>query len=355
MLVIDDVLQIYNGRGGFSPVVLQYEFFLEGFVADKNPTSVYLKECVNKLLKDKTGTKSIVIGKMACAEETVTRMKQKNFDHHLARLPFTRIPISMAEVQHLLWKISTEEEAILLENCGSLSVSFTVQPSDLASTKDESEEVNVFEKFVEGNEDWLLYCLERRIQPDGRLLDENRVGDQADRFSVFVHEKSCIPQQEAAISSSSCRGVLTWGSNPAVLWHSDPTQFSGQPVLESGPELQISAAPAPPGQSDQVQQLQPGQDWRGAGQLQQSRVLVRQQGPPQLGTPPRPTSPRQFSGSPDSQDPSGNIAHNVEHVFLENGREVRKMPVMFNNETIWVECVPRDSQVKNSSTVGLIG
>merc|ERR1719397_835737 len=106
----------------------------------------------------------------------------------------------------------------------------------------------------------------------------------------------------------------------------------------------MSAAP--------VQQLQPGQDWRGAGQLQQSRVLVRQQGPPRLGTPPRPTSP---SRSPDSPDPSGNIAHNVEHVFLENGRGVRKMPVQINNETIWVECVPRDSQVKNSSTVGLIG
>ena len=44
---------------------------------------------------------------------------------------------------------------------------------------------------------------------------------------------------------------------------------------------------------------------------------------------------------------------------LTNGNmsvmQVWKMPVQINNETIWVECVPRDFQVKNSSTVGLIG
>ena len=29
------------------------------------------------------------------------------------------------------------------------------------------------------------------------------------------------------------------------------------------------------------------------------------------------------------------IVYNVEHVFSENGREVRKMPIKMGNETIW--------------------
>ena len=37
---------------------------------------------------------------------------------------------------------------------------------------------------------------------------------------------------------------------------------------------------------------------------------------------------------------TNNIAYDVEHVFVENGKEVRKMPVLINNETVWVECVP---------------
>jgi len=41
------------------------------------------------------------------------------------------------------------------------------------------------------------------------------------------------------------------------------------------------------------------------------------------------------STNPWGQD----IAYNVEHVFIENGREVRKMPIKMNNQTIWVDCV----------------
>ena len=38
-----------------------------------------------------------------------------------------------------------------------------------------------------------------------------------------------------------------------------------------------------------------------------------------------------------------NIAYDVEHVFVENGKEVRKMPVLINKETVWVECVPNSN------------
>ena len=33
------------------------------------------------------------------------------------------------------------------------------------------------------------------------------------------------------------------------------------------------------------------------------------------------------------------IQYNVEHVFNENGRQVIKMPIKMDNETIWVDCV----------------
>ena len=52
---------------------------------------------------------------------------------------------------------------------------------------------------------------------------------------------------------------------------------------------------------------------------------------------------RQFGG-PQQMNNSEKIAYNVEHVFIENGREVRKMPVEINGETIWVECVPGGGQ-----------
>ena len=40
------------------------------------------------------------------------------------------------------------------------------------------------------------------------------------------------------------------------------------------------------------------------------------------------------------------LAYDVEHVFLENGKEVRRMPVLINKETVWVECVPNSPLVE---------
>ena len=47
------------------------------------------------------------------------------------------------------------------------------------------------------------------------------------------------------------------------------------------------------------------------------------------------------SSATEEQEDTELVAYNVEHVFVdENGRQVRKMPVEINGETIWVECVP---------------
>jgi len=82
--------------------------------------------------------------------------------------------------------------------------------------------------------------------------------------------------------------------------------------------------------------------WR----TQQPRMMrpeqppMRQFGPgPEMGQAPgqsmvRPAGPPQ--PGPEGQ---GEIAYNVEHVFIENGKEVRKMPISHEGQTIWVECV----------------
>ena len=50
------------------------------------------------------------------------------------------------------------------------------------------------------------------------------------------------------------------------------------------------------------------------------------------------------------QQNSTNIAYDVEHVFVENGKEVRKMPVLINGDTVWVECVPNSPTVEQQET-----
>ena len=55
--------------------------------------------------------------------------------------------------------------------------------------------------------------------------------------------------------------------------------------------------------------------------------------------------PAQQSNVPNTtpgQDP--NIQYNIEHVFIENGKEVRKMPVMIDNNTVWVDVVDQKTE-----------
>ena len=45
--------------------------------------------------------------------------------------------------------------------------------------------------------------------------------------------------------------------------------------------------------------------------------------------------------------------YNVEHVFEEDGREVRKMPIKVNGDAIWVDCMPQstlDNSASDSAT-----
>merc|ERR1719369_271034 len=85
------------------------------------------------------------------------------------------------------------------------------------------------------------------------------------------------------------------------------------------------------------------ENWRGAPSQGAQGRMIRQPGPMQGGQIQPQGGRRQLTGP--QQMNSENIAYNVEHVFKdEYGKEVRKMPVEINGETIWVECVPGGGQ-----------
>merc|ERR1711894_298267 len=43
------------------------------------------------------------------------------------------------------------------------------------------------------------------------------------------------------------------------------------------------------------------------------------------------------------------IAYDVEHVFNENGREVRKMPIKLGNDTFWVDVCQEENKTEPNS------
>ncbi len=70
--------------------------------------------------------------------------------------------------------------------------------------------------------------------------------------------------------------------------------------------------------------------------------------PQQMGTVvPQQMCPQQASPRPPPQPARGEseeILYNVEHIFNENGKVVRKMPIDIEGKTIWVEAI---SEVRN--------
>ena len=72
-----------------------------------------------------------------------------------------------------------------------------------------------------------------------------------------------------------------------------------------------------------------------------------QQQPPVVRMPQQQQQPGQQP--PQQQQQAGGdgqeIAYDVEHVFQENGKEVRKMPIKMGNNTFWVDVVDKEEQV----------
>jgi hypothetical protein len=154
------------------------------------------------------------------------------------------------------------------------------------------------------------------------------------------------------VASPGPRGVIQHSG----LQQGGVAGYGGQVV---GP--QYGAVPQRPAMPQQQsvwprpgQPQQPGQQQRmvrPVGPQQQHLGPMRHSAPQQqqyaIQQPPAQLAP----GGPQGQAAKDNIAYNVEHVFMdENGREVRKMPVEIEGETIWVECVPGGGQARGQVT-----
>ena len=89
-------------------------------------------------------------------------------------------------------------------------------------------------------------------------------------------------------------------------------------------------APRPQGQA-------PPPSSGAAGVRPGHHVIHRPPGPPGQG--------------PNDPTKSQEIAYEVEHVFNENGKEVRKMPIKMGNDTYWVDVVDRKPEVPKDGFV----
>ena len=124
---------------------------------------------------------------------------------------------------------------------------------------------------------------------------------------------------------------------PGVIQQTDQSHQSHQPPHQ--PLQYVQRYPQPQGQGQpqavmvhQNTVVSTGQHWRPAQRLtQQPRQVMPGH------TVQRPLTARPPIQQQQQQQHTNNIAYDVEHVFVENGKEVRKMPVLINNETVWVE------------------
>ena len=113
-------------------------------------------------------------------------------------------------------------------------------------------------------------------------------------------------------------------------------RYTGQQVMVTGQWRQhhpgqsrvVTAGPQHGGQVIHGPQVQPGQ-----------QVTI------QKPAPVRPQYVQPVSNVPvNTQGRDPNIQYNIEHVFMEHGKKVRKMPVMINEETVWVDVVDQSSE-----------
>ena len=114
-----------------------------------------------------------------------------------------------------------------------------------------------------------------------------------------VISKPSAPTKPPAFKASS-ETAKQKAVSPSVSSSTKQSSPAASPVTAVTPFLSVPSAPAPVG-------------------LEGQGRMIRQEGRQQV----------------DREK----IMYNVEHVFRKNGREVRKMPIEFYGETIWVECV----------------
>lgn len=187
-----------------------------------------------------------------------------------------------------------------------------------------------------------IFIIQNGSNPGLRL---SRPGVQVIRGPVLP--QGAQPRPVIQHQQGMPRPPLRLAMRHPVVQHSQRLQFVAQ-----GPQV-VSMYP------QQVQPQQQQQWIMNGQQLQRPRPLHQQQHPQaqlqfQPGQQPmrmRQLGPPQSVMTPQQQHPQqpfvapAEIAYNVEHVFNENGREVRKMPIKMGDETIWVDCVESGNAV----------
>ena len=132
-----------------------------------------------------------------------------------------------------------------------------------------------------------------------------------------------------------------------VLQHQQPgpgpvQHVHGGPPPRGPPIRFVNGQQFRPGQQIRiVNNLPPGQQVH--GHPRPNIIRYRHQPPPQQQLQPPPGGPPQ--AGPD-------IQYNVEHVYIENGKTVRKMPVKLGDgQTIWADCVDLNQKDTNNTMV----
>ena len=98
-----------------------------------------------------------------------------------------------------------------------------------------------------------------------------------------------------------------------------------------------------PQQQPQIRYVQQGGQWRQPQPQQPGQPqyrMIQRPGAPVMQQSPRPVIRTQMAPSSGGvAQQSSELQYDVEHVFIENGKTVRKMPVKIDEKTVWVECV----------------
>lgn len=243
--------------------------------------------------------------------------------------------------------------------------------------------IGQYQRIVPGNQPGQAPMVRVRQGPGGQSYVVMRQGQQG-LFVQQPHQRGA--QVVIARPSGQVRhGTIQPGGhqpirviNQTVPVHIRPhgpvrifTPHSGGPprqgVIQQTYPQQQQRYPVQPG----VRPMPPNGDpqWRPppAGHVMQNRMVRPQYPPqhqpaPQQQQPPQPQGqhppgqpqenaqqhpPQQVAAVGQAQQKKDNIAYGVEHVFMENGKEVRKMPIDIDGQTIWVECVGAQKEAAN--------
>ncbi len=185
----------------------------------------------------------------------------------------------------------------------------------------------------------VVHTVPRGVGPDGKpqyviRLNQQQPGQQ------FIRSPQQGGQQPPRILQVQ-RGVRP-GQGQQFRMQAVQQRQPHVPQQQHGQRpLTLIRHPAQQGQVRYMRQPMPPQ------QQQQQMHYIQHPGQ----RPPLPPQQQQPPPPPQSEPQQAEIQYNIEHVFEENGKKVRKMPINLNGQTIWVDCAEQPSGDQNNSVM----